>query len=211
MTVEGERTVDRNVEPTISKVYYNVATGFGSIAKTLEQARKIDSSITRGDVQAFLAKQEHRQVKKRRKDNSWVPFGPREGFQIDLADFGSDSEYRYAFLAIDVFTKKLVVLPIKAKSSEACATAMGAVLAELDIPNYVYSDDGGEFQGRAFQKKLGENLIKHIVSRSPAAFVERAIRTLRDGIAVRLEAVRMPKKDWWKMLQTVDGLHGRSW
>jgi hypothetical protein len=86
----------QRVEEILSKVYYDVASGFGSIAKTLEQARKIDSSITRGDVQCFLAKQELRQSKKRRKDNSWVSFGPREGFQVDLADFARDSEYRYA-------------------------------------------------------------------------------------------------------------------
>jgi hypothetical protein len=47
----------RKVEEVISKVYYDVATGFGSIAKTLEQARKVDSTITRADLQSFLAKQ----------------------------------------------------------------------------------------------------------------------------------------------------------
>ena len=192
----------QSAEDTISKVYYNVATGFGSIAKTLEQARKVDARITRADVQSFLAKQEHRQVKKRRKDNSWIPSGPREEFQIDLADFGRESEYRYALLAIDVFTKKLVVIPLKDKASEAAASAMDYVLTELDIPNYVYTDEGGEFQS-AFETKLSQYLIEHIVSRTPATFVERAIRTLRDGIAVRLEALRLPKKDWWKMVKPV--------
>jgi hypothetical protein len=41
------------------------------------------------------------------------------------------------------------------------------------------------------------------VSRTPASFVERAIRTLRDGISVRLEALHLPKKDWWKMIAPV--------
>jgi hypothetical protein len=118
---------DRKVEEILSKVYYDVASGFGSIAKTLEQARKIDSSITRGDVQSFLAKQELRQSKERRKDNSWVSFGPHEGFQVDLADFARDSEYRYALLAIDVFTKKLAVVPVKDKASDATAKAFEQV------------------------------------------------------------------------------------
>jgi len=189
-------------ETVIGGVYYDVATGFGSIAKTLEQARKLDPTITRDDVRAFLAKQEHRQGKRRRKDNSWVPFGPREEFQVDLADFGAESDYRFALLAIDVFTKKLVVVPIKSKSSEATAAAMDVVLSELDVPNYVYTDDGGEFQA-AFDDKLSKYLVEHVVSRTPATFVERAIRTLRDGIAVRMEALSLPKKDWWKMAKPV--------
>jgi len=201
MTSSAERTRTK-AEAVISGVYYDVATGFGSIAKTLEQARKIEPSITRADVQAFLAKQEHRQGKKRRKDNSWVPFGPREEFQVDLADFGADSDYRFALLAIDVFTKKLVVVPIKAKSSEATAEAFDYVLSELDVPNFVYTDDGGEFQG-AFDSKLAKYLIEHVVSRTPAAFVERSIRTLRDGISARMEALSLPKKDWWKMVKPV--------
>jgi len=197
----GTRAASK-AEAVISGVYYDVSTGFGSIAKTLEQARKVDPSITREDVQAFLAKQEHRQGKKRRKDNSWVPFGPREEFQVDLADFGADSEYRFALLAIDAFTKKLVVVPLKSKTSEATAAAMDYVLSELDVPNYIYTDDGGEFQA-AFDSKLGKYLIEHVVSRTPATFVERAIRTLRDGISVRLEALSLQKKDWWNMIKPV--------
>ena len=191
-----------SVDDVISRVYYNVDTGFGSIAKTHEQATKLDPSISVADVRSFLAKQEHRQVKRRRKDNSWIPFGPREQFQIDLADFGRESEYRYALLAIDPFTKKLAVVPIRDKTSISTASAVESVLSELDVPNFVYTDDGGEFQG-AFEAKLGEYRIEHIVSRSPASFVERAIRTLRDGITVRLVALSMPKKYWWKLVKPV--------
>jgi hypothetical protein len=197
---------DQKVEGILSKVYYDVASGFGSIAKTLEQARKIDTSITRGEVQSFLAKQELRQTKKRRKDNSWVSFGPREGFQIDLADFARDSEYRYALLAIDVFTKKLAVEPVKDKTSEVVGRAFEQILSELDIPNYVYSDEGGEFQS-SFESVLAKYQIEHVVSRTPAAFVERAIRTVRDGISLRLEALRLPKKDWWRVLEPVVKQH----
>ena len=39
-------------EETIAKVYYDFG-GFGSIAKTLADARKIDPSITQKDVQKW--------------------------------------------------------------------------------------------------------------------------------------------------------------
>ena len=197
------------VNAILSKIYYNVDTGFGSIAKTLKEAQKVDPSIKRETVADFLSRQEVKQRKKRRVDNSFVPFGPREQFQVDLADFGRGSEPRYAFLAIDIFTKKLVVVPVRDKTSETCSVAFDKVLAEMGIPNYVYSDDGGEFQG-AFERKLEQFLIEHIVSRSPASFVERAIRTLREGINVRLKALDLPKADWWKMVAPVVSQYNRE-
>ena len=196
-------------EAIIKKVYYDVNSGFGSIAKTLKKAQEIDFSIIRDEVTTFLAKQEHRQAKKRRKDNSFVPFGPREEFQVDLADFGLTGPYRYALLAIDIFTKKLVVVPIKGKTSAETAVAFEEVLKILDVPNYVYSDEGGEFAG-AFEAKLKENLIKHVLTRSSAAFVERAIRTLRDGINVRLTALSLKKADWYKMIPFVVGQYNNT-
>jgi len=126
-----------------------------------------------------------------------------------LADFGLTGPYRYALLAIDIFTKKLVVVPIKGKTSAETAVAFDEVLKILDAPNYVYSDEGGEFAG-AFEAKLKENEIKHVLTRSSAAFVERAIRTLRDGINVRLTALSLKKADWYKMLPFVVGQYNNA-
>jgi hypothetical protein len=196
-------------EATIKKVYYDVETGFGSIAKTLKKAQAVLFSITIDEVRTFLAKQEHRQAKKRRKDNSYVAFGPREQFQVDLADFGLTGPYRYALLAIDIFTKKLVVIPVKGKTSAETAVAFEEVLKILDVPNSVYSDEGGEFAG-AFELKLKEEDIKHVLTRSSAPFVERAIRTLRDGISVRLTALSLKKADWYKMLPFVVGQYNNA-
>ncbi len=123
-------------ETIIKKVYYDVKSGFASIAKALKKAQEIDFSIIREEVATFLAKQEHRQAKKRRKDNSYVAFGPREQFQVDLADFGLTGPYRYALLAIDIFTKKLVVVPIKGKTSAETSVAFEEVLKILDVPYY---------------------------------------------------------------------------
>jgi len=68
---------ERARDALLSKIYYNVDTGFGSIAKTLREAQKIDPSIKREAVADFLSRQEVKARKKRRVDNSFVPFGPR--------------------------------------------------------------------------------------------------------------------------------------
>jgi hypothetical protein len=191
------------MEKTISKVYYDLEGGFGSIEKTWQAARKIDPSITKRDVKAFLDKQEVRQGKKRRGDNSFIPFAPREEYQFDLADFGASAvKFRYAFVAIDVFSKKLVVVPIESKKPEECIRALDHVIEKMGTPNYAYTDDGGEFKG-AFDERLKHHFIEHIITRTHAIFAERVIRTLREQIQVRLEATKTGRAYWWKMLDPV--------
>jgi hypothetical protein len=190
-------------EATISKVYYDLEKGFGSIAKTLQAAKKIDPNIKRDDVKAFLDKQEHRQGKKRRGYNSFVPFAPREEFQFDLADFGASAvKYRYAFVAIDVFSKKLTVVPLESKKPEECVRALDHVIEKMGTPNYAYTDDGGEFKG-PFVEGLNRLLIEQIITRSHASFAERVIRTLREGLDSRLKATNTPKTYWWKFVDPV--------
>jgi hypothetical protein len=190
-------------EATISKVYYDLEKGFGSIAKTHQAAKKIDPSIKREDVKAFLDKQELRQGKKRRGDNSFIPFAPREEYQFDLADFGASAvKYRYAFVAIDVFSKMLAVVPIESKKPEECARALDQVIEKMRTPNYAYTDDGGEFKG-TFVERLKYYFIEHMITRAHAIFAERVIRTLREQIQVRLEATKTGRAYWWKMVDPV--------
>ena len=103
-------------ERVISEVYYNVRTGFGSIAETLKPAKRKDPRITRNDVTKFLNKQDINQKRKTNRYNSFVPPFPREQHQIDLADFGGGDDFRYAFVCVDVFTKMLAVAPLKRNS-----------------------------------------------------------------------------------------------
>ena len=190
-------------EVTISKVYYDLENGFGSIAKTHQAAKKIDPGITRAHVKTFLDKQEHRQGKARRGDNSFIPFAPREEYQFDLADFGaSAAKFRYAFVAIDVFSKKLTVVPVESKKPEECIRALDHVIEKMGTPNYVYTDDGGEFKG-SFDERLKYYFIEHIVTRTHAIFAERVIRTIREQIQTRLEATKTGKAYWWKMIDPV--------
>jgi transposase InsO family protein len=168
-------------EEVIRKVFYDKEDGFGSVQKTYKAAKELDKSITLKDVREFLAKQEIRQGRKRTRYNSFVPFAPREQFQVDLADFGKGVEpYRYGFVAIDSFSKQLAVVPLKDKTPAETARALDVVVERLGTPNTVYTDDGGEFGG-AFQARLKHYLIDHSTTRTSARFVERAIRMLRQG------------------------------
>ena len=115
-------------EQVISAAYYNVRTGYGSIAHTLKQAREVDPSIKREDVKRFLDRQEVRQRKRPKRYNSFIPNGRLDQIQIDLADFGARAPVRYAFVAIDSFTKEAAVVPIKTKTGESTGPALEQVL-----------------------------------------------------------------------------------
>ena len=106
------------MDATLRKVFYNASTGFGSIAKTYKAAKALDASVTLAATKDFINRQELRQKTKYRTDNSYVAQGPRDTVQFDLADFrgfGPSTEFRYALVGTDVFTKLAFARPSKGK------------------------------------------------------------------------------------------------
>ena len=73
----------------IIKQVYNDEGGFGSMKKTLQDAKKKDKSIRIEDVQAWFNKNMSQKTKLTRC-NSYVAQGPKEEYQCDIMSF-----YRY--------------------------------------------------------------------------------------------------------------------
>ena len=128
-------------------------------------------------------------MKKEPKWNSWVANGALETVQMDIAHmpfnlFGA-SKYKYALFAYDVFSKKLTVYPLENQNSESTANALKQLFEEdMGLPLSVYTDEGGEFV-KNFEKELKYYDVEHKISRTPPAFVERAIRTVKEKILNR--------------------------
>ena len=97
--------------------------------------------------------------------------------------------FRYALVAIAVFSKKIVAVPLRRK--EARYTAVALDIAELGLPTTIATDQGTEFQ-QQFAAKLRYYDIKHLVLRTYAVFVERAIGTLKNRIIMRQRAFPKP-------------------
>ena len=72
-----------NKDKIIRGVYYDSDTGFGSIAETYKESKRILNSITYNDVKEFLEKQNIRQIKAYRGFNSYVATEPLQEIQID--------------------------------------------------------------------------------------------------------------------------------
>jgi hypothetical protein len=79
------------IEETLKELWYDRENGFDSAASLLKRARAVRRDVRRADVKEFLDREElgRRQTKRPRKRNSYVPFGPRDQFQVDLADMAA--------------------------------------------------------------------------------------------------------------------------
>ena len=117
-------------ENILRTIYYN-EDGFGSIRETAQEAKKQLNTITIEDTKTWLEKQKGRQTKAYKGFNSYVADEPLEEIQIELARFtdaAPDNDgYKYAFVAVDVFTKIIWGVPIKNKKPEECIRAFKGV------------------------------------------------------------------------------------
>lgn len=184
----------------LRNIFYDARRGFKSQAALLREARFDGARISKDEVRAFLRDQDVRQIKTTpARYNSFVPVRPRQQFQVDLMDFGTRAEVRYALVAVDIFTKKIGAAILRDKSSRLTALALREIIVQLGMPASIMTDLGGEFQADfAQQAKFLD--IPLIFNRSPPRFVERAIGTLRKMILDRALALRQP---WHRLLPPV--------
>ena len=186
-------------EKALAAVFYHPRTGFGSVEHTFNTARRIDPTLKREHVRAFIAKQEIRQRRKPLKVNSFVGNFLRQEFQVDLLDMGEQASPRYGFVAIDIFTKKGACFPIRSKLAPETAEALRKTFGELGYPSSIMCDEGGEFQGE-FAEECKTQDVELIRSRIGGRFVERFIRTLKLPIFERQKSLG---GNWTKYVQDV--------
>lgn len=128
----------------------------------------------------------HADYKKPAVYNPIYVYGRRKLLQIDLADVSSLEDdnrgVKYLLTAIDTFSRKAWVVPLKSKSGREVSQAFLKVLTEMkELPERLLSDKGTEFTNAQFKKILSDRGIKslHLYSDQKAAHVERFNRTLK--------------------------------
>ena len=194
----------QNVNQIISKVYYD-KSGYGSLKTTLENVRKTDKSITNNDIKKFF--QENVEQKKQLKGyNSFIAPYPYYEFQCDLF-FLSDLEkqtYKVGMIMIDIFTKYMVVVPIKTKLE---GDVISGVIECLNLmggkPEIIYSDDEGSLSSNAINEYYIKKDIKHIVTRTHAWFAERAIKTFKQALYKRIDDSKDKNIQWIDLVYEV--------
>ena len=191
----------------IIRQVYDHESGFGSIAETYKDAKKILNTITLNDVKEFLEKQKTRQIKGDKGFNSYVADHALQEIQIDIAVFTDSAEenkgFAYCFVAIDMFTNFCHAVPIKDRKPLESVRAMTEVLDKIGIPENIYSDHEGSWTKKAFIKLLNQHNIKHIITSSPPTFAERMVQEIRNMIHIRLQGLEVEKEHWVNLLPAV--------
>jgi hypothetical protein len=117
-------------------------------------------------------------------------------WECDLVDVQTlakhNDSYRYMLTVIDVFSKFLHVVPLRAKTGTAVSSAFLSIFKDKKYskpirrrPIWVRTDRGKEFLNRPFQDMLKKEGIQFQVCRDPnvkCAIVERTHRTIRDKL-----------------------------
>ena len=150
----------------VEKVYRDPA-GFGSLQNTFKEVRKVDPSITIGQVKEWIEKNTHRKTNLT-GFNSYVSPGPKHEYQIDLfflSDLKDEEQQKFktALCAIDSFSRFLTVVPLKSKSeSDFLAGVMEAFKNLGGKPLVIYSDQEGSWNGKYVQQFLKEEKLSSL-------------------------------------------------
>ena len=106
-------------------------------------------------------------------------------WDVDLADVSNlaseNDGVRYLFVAIDVFSRHLWVVPVKNKRHESIIDGFKEIFESGRRPKEVRSDPGSEWKNKWVKAYLDKEGIDHYVTHNitHANYAERVIRTLK--------------------------------
>ena len=187
------------MEAIIKEVYQS---NFGTAYETYKEAVKKDASVRLQDVKDYLSKRDDIQVKYKPKSyNSFVSPGANFEYEIDIMDIEAKnptSDTRYGLVAIDNFTKIAEVIPIKNRTPESIIAGLKKIIAEMGKPKQLYSDEESSVKSAKMVEFLNRTEIKSVQTSTHAHTVERFIRTFKDNLYRRLDALKQDKKDWYR-------------
>lgn len=177
------------MDQMLRRIYYDVNSpaSFSSVDRLYREARTRSASVTRTDVENFLAGELtytlHRQRRHRFHRNPVVSNFHSELAQADLIDVSkyseSNNDCKFILTMIDVFSKIAFAVPIKRKTGRNVCKAMSAIFKSY-VPNMLQTDEGKEFTNKFVQKILKHHNVHFYLAKNErikCAVIERFQRT----------------------------------
>lgn len=175
---------------TLKRLYKTPSepSAYGGKKSLLRRARQTDPKLSEKSVDVWLSGEDaytlHRDVKTKFSRRPTIVPGMNHQVQADLLDIRSISDFNDGFnfllTAIDVFSKKAFVFPIRSKSALSVKQALTSLMEKHSFKT-LQTDKGKEFYNREVQSLLRQKGVKHFSSENEtikAAIVERFNRTL---------------------------------
>jgi hypothetical protein len=109
-------------------------------------------------------------------------------WDADLMDMSSLAKYNggvtFVLVAIDIFSRFLLVAPLKSKRGKDVAEAFAAIFAKGKRPYKIRTDKGSEFTNHVVQQYLKDQGVGHFVTQNEvkANYAERVIKTIKGRI-----------------------------
>ena len=196
MPLLSEKMTERSKHNIIKKVYFDLGSSaaYAGAEKVYTEANRLNSKITRDDVQKFLQSQDTYTIYKPKKAHfkrlATVPSGLHSHWQCDLAIFDNlyknNDGYKYLLVAIDVLSRKIYVSPVRSKSPRDMIPAFDKLFKKATIrPHKLYSDRGLEFESKPMLEYFATKGIQKFPVYSDdihAAIVERSNRIIKNRL-----------------------------
>ena len=119
------------------------------------------------------------------KRNRVVAKGLDALWDMDLADVSNIEEsnkgVRFLLIVIDIFSRYLWVVPLANKKHTTVINGLKKVFSHGRKPQWIRSDQGGEFKNRWMKTFLKKESVGHFVTynETKANYAERVIRTIK--------------------------------
>ena len=165
--------------------YYDarVPGSYGGISGFVKNNKTVKNSKTWGMSQNTITL--HKPVKMKFERRQTFVTGIDQQWQSDLCDIqnlhADNDGYKFLLVNIDVFSKFVIVFPLKNKSARTVKNAfIKSILFRK--PKSVQTDRGTEYFNSVLRKWFKRNNIKHFASHNydvKASVVERFLRTLK--------------------------------
>lgn len=183
----------RVTKSVLTRLYYNLnEPSCYTSAKTLYSTLKSRGyTVNLQQIERFLSKQLAHVLHKRtvnkfkRRSSAGVLYRIGMSVHSDLIDLNTirqfNDNYAYIFVFIDGFSRFLVCVPTKSKTTDELLSVLERVLVEFKMPcTFLVSDSESALLSRKVQSFLKKIGIRHIVTRNEvkAYMAERVISTI---------------------------------
>ena len=172
--------------------YYELYN-FPSLDKFYNSLKKDGISINKSDIKLFLESLETEQLMKQQVFNKndlghITAMGVHEQWQIDLfflPKYKSQNKgFIIMFAAIDIFSRKAFIVPIKSKEMDACTLALETIFTKYKVhPHAISSDNDTSFLGGQFKALLDKYNILQMTNikndHNSLGVIDRFARTIK--------------------------------
>ena len=192
------RTRGRNYPTNSNNLLHSIYTdvknpaSFSSPWKLYKAAKKVDSSVSLGDVERFLEGQRsytlHRHFNTRFKRRKVLARGIGYQYQADLIDYAplkrDNGGTTFLLSVIDVFSRYAMLMPLKNKRGDTVCEGLEKIFRHMGSPLKLQTDKGKEFYNKHVRNLLQRETVHHFSTEQDvkAQIVERFNRTVREII-----------------------------